>query len=100
MKISTSFYTVASLVAAKEDVRSYLKGVRIEPAPQGGALIVATDGHRILVAHDSMAEDVETCILPVVKVPSKCDFINVTLGEQVSFTFGATTVTAPKVDGT
>ena len=100
MKLSASFYTAASLVAAKDDVRFYLKGVRIEPAPQGGALIVASDGHRILVAHDSMAEDVETCILPIVKVPAKCDFINVTLGDQVSFNFGAVTVVASKIEGT
>lgn len=100
MKITASIYNAALIAAAKNDLRFYLKGVRIEPAPQGGALIIATDGHRILVAHDAMAEDVETCILPLVKVPTKCDFINVTLGDdQALFNFGATTVTAPKIEG-
>lgn len=99
MKLTASFYIAASIVAAKDDVRSYLRGVRIEPAPQGGALIVATDGHRILVAHDAMAQDVETCILPLVKVPTKCDAINILLSDQVQFNFGATTITAPKVEG-
>lgn len=100
MKITASFYSAALITAAaKNDVRSYLKSVRVEPSPDGGALIVATDGHRILVAHDAKAEGVETCLLPLVKVPTKCDVINVTLGEHVSFNFGATTVTAPKVEG-
>lgn len=32
--------------------RSYLEGVFVEPHPDGGAVLVSTDGHRMLVIHD------------------------------------------------
>lgn len=38
---------------AVHDIRYYLNGVYIEPAPQGGVFLVATDGHTLLAIHDS-----------------------------------------------
>ena len=35
-----------------EEIRYYLTGVHVEPAPGGGALMVATDGRVMLVARD------------------------------------------------
>jgi len=35
-----------------ETTRFYLGGIYFEPAPQGGAIAVATNGHIMLVAHD------------------------------------------------
>lgn len=38
---------------AKKDVRHYLQGVNIETGPNGqGVVMTATDGHRLLTAHD------------------------------------------------
>ena len=45
------FMRVRRAVGA-EEVRYYLTGVYVEPAPGGGALMVATDGRAMLVARD------------------------------------------------
>ena len=45
------FMRVRRAVGA-EEVRYYLTGVYVEPAPGGGALLVATDGRAMLVARD------------------------------------------------
>lgn len=41
-----------ALFMAKQDVRYYLNGISVEPHPDGGAIIAATDGHRLAVIHD------------------------------------------------
>jgi hypothetical protein len=38
---------------ADEETRYYLQGFHAEPAPGGGALLVATDGHRMAIYHDA-----------------------------------------------
>ena len=45
------FMRVRRAVGA-EEVRYYLTGVHVEPAPGGGALMVATEGRAMLVARD------------------------------------------------
>lgn len=40
---------------AKSDIRYYLMGIHIEPDPKGGAILCATDGHRMLVIKDKSA---------------------------------------------
>lgn len=47
-----AFLAAASLFVSKEETRYYLNGVLIEPAPQGGVFLVATDGHRLVCFHD------------------------------------------------
>lgn len=42
--------------ARNHDVRSYLRGIYLEPAAQGGAYAVATNGHTILAVHDPSGE--------------------------------------------
>lgn len=37
---------------AQQDIRYYLNGINIRPLDDGGAMIVATDGHRYIVARD------------------------------------------------
>ncbi len=56
-----AFIAAASVVQAKQDIRYYLNGILIEKAPKSegkdnGLLIVATDGHRLVAAHDESAE--------------------------------------------
>lgn len=41
---------------AKSDIRYYLMGIHIERDPKGGAILVATDGHRMLVVKDKDAK--------------------------------------------
>ncbi len=42
----------AQVCVSKESTRYYLNGIHFETAPQGGVLIVSTDGHRMSLAHD------------------------------------------------
>jgi DNA polymerase-3 subunit beta len=47
MELNVKYLKAAAIVASKEDVRYYLKGVAVQ-AGDKGAFIVATDGHRAL----------------------------------------------------
>lgn len=51
-RVNPKYLAAISLFAAKNDVRYYLNGVSIEPHPDGGAVIVATDGRRLAAIHD------------------------------------------------
>ncbi len=42
----------AQVCVSKEETRYYLVGIHFEPAPQGGVLIISTDGVRMSIAHD------------------------------------------------
>ena len=58
---------VAALFQGREETRYYICGVHYERAPQGGILIVSTDGHRISVGYDpegSIEGDDATVALP------------------------------------
>ena len=50
--VSAPLFAIAARFVGVDKVRHYLHGVQIEPHPAGGALLVATDGHRLLCAHD------------------------------------------------
>lgn len=42
-------------VATKDPTRHFLAGVRIEPCPEGGAIMVSTNGHHMVVIRDPHA---------------------------------------------
>ena len=50
--ISADHVRLIQRFVSKEETRYYLCGVYMEAAPQGGALLVATDGHRLGIFHD------------------------------------------------
>jgi hypothetical protein len=66
-KINAHLYLAALTHAAKDDIRYYLNGVSVEPCAEGGAVIVATDGRRMLAMHDANARCAESIILPEMK---------------------------------
>lgn len=51
--VSADLFRRAMMAQSVEETHYYLNGVRIEPCPEGGALLVATDGHRLLVFRDA-----------------------------------------------
>jgi DNA polymerase-3 subunit beta len=51
-RVNPKYFAAMALFMAKQDVRHYLNGISVEPHPDGGAIIVATDGHRLAVIHD------------------------------------------------
>lgn len=52
IQVAASLFRAASEFQSKEEVRYYINGVYVQPHPDGGAVMVGTDGHRMLVAHD------------------------------------------------
>lgn len=49
------FRACLPFVSARED-RVHISGVLVEPHPKGGVILVATDGHRMLVVHDEAGQ--------------------------------------------
>lgn len=51
--INAKYYAEAGAFVTKDKERLTLKAIRIEPHPDGGAVIVATDGHTLGLFHDA-----------------------------------------------
>lgn len=66
IRVNARLFAAASICIGKEETRYYLTGVRIEPHHEKGALLVATDGHRLICIHDVEGE----CTAPaIIKLP-------------------------------
>lgn len=50
--VSADLMRRAYICVSKEETRYYLRGVQIEPCAEGGALLVATDGAKMVVFRD------------------------------------------------
>lgn len=50
--VSADLFSRAQLGISTEETRYYLNGVHVSPAPEGGAVICATDGSMLIVLHD------------------------------------------------
>ena len=66
IKIDANLFRIAYTAVSTEETRYYLNGVHIEAHPEKGAILVSTDGHRMIVAHDPEGECSESVI---VKLP-------------------------------
>lgn len=67
MRAIVSLYALhaAAVCVAVKDVRYYLNGFMIEPGPGGrGAIVVGTDGHRLVAIHDKDGQCDAPLILP------------------------------------
>lgn len=56
IKVDARLFAAVAQVQSTEETRYYLIGVYVCPHPLKGALMVATDGHRMMVAHDPDGE--------------------------------------------
>lgn len=61
--VSADLFRIVAAYRSSDDSRSYLHGVYVQPHPCGGAYLVATDGHRMLVVYDASAECTEAAII-------------------------------------
>ena len=52
INVNAALFAAVRTAMSKEETRYYLRGVFVEPHPYGGVLLVATDGHRLGIAHD------------------------------------------------
>ena len=108
-RVTVNAYLLAAAqrFAAVDDVRFYLNGVLVEPAPDGdGVLLVATDGHRLAVLRDRTGStDGLAVILPRVKRPAlrrgaKRPEVSVTYADgRASWSDGITVDGAAFIDG-
>ena len=53
--INAKYYMEAGAFTSKEESRYTLRAIRVEPHPEGGAVIVATDGHTLGLFYDADA---------------------------------------------
>jgi hypothetical protein len=53
--INAKYYAEAGAFTSKEESRYVLRAIRVEPHPDGGAVIVATDGHTLGLFYDEDA---------------------------------------------
>lgn len=66
IRVNAELFRLAYAAVSKEETRYYLNGVRVEPHPEKGAILVSTDGHRMVCVHDPDAQIDEAAI---VKLP-------------------------------
>jgi hypothetical protein len=55
IKVRTNLFRAAALCCSRDATRYYINGVHIEPHHDKGAVLVGTDGRRMLVAYDDEA---------------------------------------------
>lgn len=69
-RVNPKYFAAVNCFAAKHDVRYYLNGVRIEPHPTQGVVMVATNGHIMAVMHDPEGWIDPECEGMIVATPS------------------------------
>jgi hypothetical protein len=52
IKITAKYIPMLAEFMAKQDIRWYLNALQVEPHPDGGLLLIATDGHTMAIVHD------------------------------------------------
>lgn len=62
--VNADLFRNVSRAVSTEETRYYLQGVNIEPHACGGVYLVATDGHRMIVAYDPQGETDGRHIVP------------------------------------
>lgn len=67
ISVAASYVRLAATCMAERDIRYYLCGVLIEPRAEGGAYIVATNGHMLIAIIDKGGE----CSAPTIIAPNK-----------------------------
>lgn len=63
LTVRASLVRVASTCRSGVDIRYYLKGILIEPRKEGGAYIVAANGHTMIACIDPTAKVSETVLI-------------------------------------
>lgn len=63
--VNAIFFRAANEVVSKEERRYYLNGVYVQPHPDKGVLLTATDGHRLVCIHDQTGKCTKAAIIRV-----------------------------------
>ena len=67
MNVSARLLRAVALAQSTEQTRYYLCGVHVEPHPDGGVILVATNGYVMTVAHDPEGTCDAKAIYPITK---------------------------------
>jgi hypothetical protein len=64
--ITSRYVPILAEFMAKNDIRYYLNGIYVEPHPEQGVILIATDGHAMVFIHDKdgKANGSYICALP------------------------------------
>lgn len=68
--VSGKLFSIVSTFSAKRDIRFYLNAVSIEPSPDGGCMLVATNGHVLAVIPDTGAKLKRKVLIPTQCLPT------------------------------
>lgn len=63
LNINARLFAAIAVFKAEHDIRYYLNGVYVEPLPEGGVVIVATNGHALGMWRDASGEAERCAIL-------------------------------------
>jgi hypothetical protein len=63
LNVKARLFAAVAVFKADQDIRYYLNGVYLEPCPEGGAIIAATNGHAMCVWRDTTATGVDRPII-------------------------------------
>lgn len=66
-RINADLFRAVSVAVSTDETRYYLNGVNVEQHPVKGVILTATDGHRLLCAHDENGETDGAYIVPAGK---------------------------------
>jgi hypothetical protein len=73
ISVKAAYVRLAATCRADHDIRYYLRGILIEPRPEGGAFIVGTNGHMLIAIIDKDAEcSASTIISPTKALIAAC----------------------------
>lgn len=65
IRVSPDLVVCAAAFMSVDETRYYLNGIYFEPSPKGGVIVVATDGHTMIVLHDPDGEANRPAIVAV-----------------------------------
>lgn len=102
--IPAALISAALHVAAKNDIRFYLNGVLVEPHADG-AIIVATDGYRMLIVRTALEWELGKIIIPrdacelLAKMKGDVEFAAVGDAGRFKAAHGGRTIEFSAIDG-
>lgn len=72
IRFNANLFRLAFTCTSNEETRYYLRGVFVEPHPQGGVTLSATDGHRMLCIRDESGAADESAIINLGDALKQC----------------------------
>lgn len=72
LRFNANLFRLAFGFTSTEEIRFYLQGVFVEPHPQGGVTLTATDGHRLVCIRDENGSADESAVIKLGDALKQC----------------------------